>query len=204
MRILPMGPTAVLVEEVGDPAGWAVALRRIEPAGLVDVVPAARTVLVVVDDERSLEAVVASFADVGVAANATGSGDGVELGIVEIDVVYDGPDLAEVAASSGMSVDEIVARHTAATYRVAFCGFAPGFAYLTGLPAELHIPRRAAPRTRVPAGSVAIASEYAAVYPTESPGGWHLLGSTRIELFDVDRDPPAVLTPGTRVRFVAS
>ena len=100
-----------------------------------------------------------------------------------------------------MAVDAVVAAHAAATYTVAFCGFAPGFAYLTGLPAALRLPRRATPRPRVPAGSVAIAGELSAVYPTASPGGWHLLGRTDVALFDVDRDPPALLTPGTIVRF---
>ena len=120
---------------------------------------------------------------------------------VTIPVVYDGDDLDEVAAAADMSVDEVVAAHVGATYEVAFCGFAPGFGYLIGLPAQLHLPRRVTPRTRVPAGSIAIAAEYSAVYPRESPGGWHLLGSTPQSLFDVDRDPPSLLQPGTIVRF---
>jgi KipI family sensor histidine kinase inhibitor len=199
VKILPMGPAAVLVDEVDDPPGWAAAFARIRPAGVVDVVPSARTVLVVAGDERALAAAVAVFGDVCV--DPIGSDFNPH---VDIEVEYDGPDLAEVAITARMTVDEVVRRHTAATFRVAFCGFAPGFAYLTGLPPELHLPRRPTPRTRVPAGSVAIASEYSAVYPTESPGGWHLLGSTRLELFDVERDPPALLTPGTTVRFAAS
>jgi 5-oxoprolinase (ATP-hydrolysing) subunit B len=199
VKILQMGPTAVLVDDVDDPAAWAAALGRIGPAGVVDVVPSARTVLVVAGDERSLAAAVAVFEHVQ--ADPTGSGSNRH---VDIDVDYDGPDLADIATTVGMTVDDLIARHAAATFRVAFCGFAPGFAYLTGLPPELHLPRRPTPRPRVPAGSVAIASEYSAVYPTESPGGWHLLGSTRVELFDVERDPPALLTPGTTVRFVAS
>ena len=199
MKILPMGPTAVLVDEVDDPPAWAAAFARTGPVGVVDVVPAARTVLVVTGDEGSLAAAVAAFGQIRV--DQTGRESHRH---VDIDVDYDGPDLTEVASTARMTVDELVGRHTAATFRVAFCGFAPGFAYLTGLPPELHLPRRATPRTRVPAGSVAIASEYAAVYPTESPGGWHLLGSTRVELFDAERDPPALFTPGTTVRFVAS
>jgi KipI family sensor histidine kinase inhibitor len=196
---LPMGATAVLVDEIDDPVGWALAFERLDVAGVVDVVPAARTVLVVTDDEGALAAAVASFEEVriGVATERTPD-------VVEITVVYDGPDLAEVATEVGMSVDDVVTTHADATYRVAFCGFAPGFAYLSGLPTALHLARRPTPRTRVPAGSVAIASEYSAVYPTVSPGGWHLLGSTALGLFDAQRDPPALLTPGTIVRFVAT
>ena len=95
-----------------------------------------------------------------------------------------------------------MSRHSDATYRAAFCGFAPGFAYLTGLDPALQLPRRATPRTRVPAGSVAIAAGYSAVYPTTSPGGWHLVGHTDAVLFDADRDPPALIAPGTTVHFV--
>jgi KipI family sensor histidine kinase inhibitor len=120
---------------------------------------------------------------------------------VVIPVRYDGADLAAVAAATGLTVGEVVAAHCGATYRVAFCGFAPGFGYLTGLPERLHVPRRSTPRTRVPAGAVAIAAGYAAVYPRPSPGGWHLLGSTDLVLFDPDRQPPALLAPGNVVRF---
>jgi KipI family sensor histidine kinase inhibitor len=108
-----------------------------------------------------------------------------------------------VAAATGLEVAEVVDRHRRAAYRVAFCGFSPGFAYLTGLDPALHLPRRAEPRTRVPAGSVAVAGPYTAVYPRATPGGWHLLGTCGQRLWDPDADPPARLTPGTRVRFVA-
>ncbi len=118
-----------------------------------------------------------------------------------IPVEYAGDDLAEVAERGALTVDEVIDAHSGATYTVAFCGFAPGFAYLTGLPAALHLPRRATPRPRVPAGSVAIAGDLAAVYPTASPGGWHLLGRTTVGLFDPAGRPPALLTPGTKVRF---
>jgi KipI family sensor histidine kinase inhibitor len=101
-------------------------------------------------------------------------------------------------------VDDVIERHQAPTYACAFCGFAPGFAYLTGLDAALHLPRRPTPRTRVPAGSVAIAAEYSAVYPSVSPGGWHLIGRTDATLWDVERPLPAAIVPGTRVRFVAT
>ena len=123
---------------------------------------------------------------------------------IEVEVRYDGEDLESVATAAGLDVDEVVALHSAAEYVVAFCGFAPGFGYLRGLDPRLHLPRRATPRTRVPAGSVAVAAEYTAVYPRPSPGGWHLLGSTDRVMFDPDRSPPALFEPGVHVRFVAS
>lgn len=118
-----------------------------------------------------------------------------------IDVHYDGADLSLVADRLGVEPTQVVAWHTGATFRVEFFGFAPGFAYLAGLPDQLHLPRRDTPRTSVPPGSVAIASTYSAVYPRASPGGWHLIGRTDAVMFDPRRDPPALLTPGARVRF---
>lgn len=123
---------------------------------------------------------------------------------VSIDVSYDGPDLALVAAHWGCTEDEVVDRHTSLELVSAFCGFAPGFAYLAGLPEEWAVPRRPSPRPRVPAGSVALADRWCAVYPTASPGGWQLIGTTTATLWDAGRRPPALLAPGTRVRFVAS
>ena len=159
--------------------------------GVVELVPAARTVLVVGDPLPDLAPL---LADLEVAAEPAGPE-------VEIPVTYDGPDLAEVAGLTGLAEAAVVRRHAGAVYTVAFCGFAPGFGYLTGLPAELQVPRRATPRTAVPAGAVGIAGEYAGVYPRRSPGGWQLLGRTDAVLWDADRDPPALLAPGTRVRF---
>lgn len=121
---------------------------------------------------------------------------------VEIPVTYDGPDLDDVAAATGLSPAEVVRRHSSPTYTAAFAGFAPGFVYLEGLDPVLQLPRRADPRTRVPPGAVAIAAGYTAVYPRESPGGWHLLGRTDAVLFDVAAEPPALIQPGDRVRFV--
>ena len=123
--------------------------------------------------------------------------------VVEIAVRYDGEDLASVAAACGLSSAEVVDRHRATDYTCAFCGFAPGFAYLRGLDPALVLPRRATPRTRVPAGAVAIADTYTAVYPSVSPGGWHLIGSTDAPLWDATRRPPSLIRPGTIVRFVA-
>lgn len=115
---------------------------------------------------------------------------------------YDGPDLDEVAELTGLSPSEVVAAHTGCVWQAGFVGFAPGFAYLTGGDPRLVVSRRAEPRTCVPAGSVALADEFSAVYPRASPGGWQLIGRTDAVLFDVDRDPPALVPPGARVRFV--
>ena len=161
------------------------------------MVPAESTVLVVVDAAHADE--VAPLLDrVAPAPPARDLHDE-----ITIDVAYDGADLEHVAMSTGLDVGEVVRRHTAGAYTVAFCGFSPGFAYLTGLDPSLHLPRRGVPRTVVPQGSVAIAAGYGAVYPSSSPGGWHLLGSTSVSLWDPDRDPPAVLGPGRAVRFRA-
>jgi KipI family sensor histidine kinase inhibitor len=125
-------------------------------------------------------------------------------GLVRIPVVYDGPDLAEVADRSGLSAAEVIAAHTGPTWRVAFAGFAPGFAYLVGGDGRLAVPRRESPRTRVPPGSVALAAGYSAVYPRASPGGWQLIGHTDSAMWDLTRDPPALLRPGQRVQFSAA
>ena len=190
-----MGWGAALIEVADGAEARAVyaALRPLQEAGrLVEVVPAARTVLV---EGSPLPDLAALLADLPPAPDAAG-------GTVEVPVAYDGPDLADVAGLAGLPVAEVVRRHAAADYTVAFTGFAPGFGYLTGLPAELHVTRRSTPRTAVPAGSVGIAGEFAGVYPRRSPGGWQLLGRTDAVLWDADRDPPALLAPGTRVRFV--
>ncbi len=124
---------------------------------------------------------------------------------VEIPVRYggeDGPDLPDVAARMGLSPSDVIERHASATYRVLFLGFAPGFGYLGPLAPSLVLPRRATPRVRVPAGSVAIAGPYTAVYPGESPGGWHVLGRSSAPIWDPRRDSPAMLQPGGIVRFV--
>jgi KipI family sensor histidine kinase inhibitor len=120
---------------------------------------------------------------------------------VSIDVRFDGEDLAEVARLWSTDARGVVDRLVQTELHVAFCGFTPGWAYLAGLPEELAVPRRATPRPRVPAGSVGLADRYAGIYPTASPGGWHLVGHTNATLFDPDRTPPALLIPGTRVRF---
>ncbi len=196
MNCLAAGRQGLLVE-LRDPADVMrlyAELRRRRPAGIVDIVPAARTVLLTGPCARELaEALPAWPLPEPVA---------METSQLEIPVVYDGADLAEVAEGCGLSVAQLVECHAQARYRVAFCGFMPGFGYLEGLPPALHRPRRDTPRTQVPAGSVAIAGRYAGVYPRASPGGWHLLGRTALELWNPQRQPPARLSPGTSVRFV--
>ena len=197
-RILPCGPRAWLAEfgSLDEVLGAAAHLRRDLPAGVVEVVPAARTVLVVHDGSTELADVERRLAEAPVGTSDDGA-------LLEIPVRYDGVDLAEVASLAGCSVDDVIARHADATYRVAFCGFVPGFAYLTGLPTSLHVPRLTTPRPRVDPGSVAIAGEWASVYPSATPGGWRLLGHTDVVLWDDSRERPSLLVPGMRVRFVA-
>lgn len=193
MKLLPYGPHAVLAEfeDLPQVIAAAAAWRSAAWRGVTEIVPAARTVLVVHDGSFDT-----SLLTGHVSAGTVTSGDTVSLA-----VRYDGDDLEEVASATGLSVAEVIALHSGATYTVAFCGFMPGFAYMVGLPARLHLPRRATPRTRVPAGAVAIAAEFAGVYPQASPGGWHLLGHTDAVLWDDTRRPPALLAPGTTVRF---
>ena len=198
LTVTRYGDRALLVE-VPDPAAVAAVRAALEAAPLTgqrDLVPAACTVLVVLD-RRPSDLDLATLRRLSPDAPGTGPG----TAAVELPVVFDGEDLADVAGLTGRSAADVVATLTSRDLTVAFCGFAPGFGYLTGLPEDLHVPRRATPRTRVPAGSVALAGPYAGVYPQASPGGWQLVGRTDAVLFDVDRDPPALLSPGTVVRF---
>jgi KipI family sensor histidine kinase inhibitor len=205
VRLLPCGDAAVLVELDGPAAVLAAqrALVGASLAGVVDVVPAARTVLVRAAPGRLDAAAVAAAVRGGLARAPEPGGAAAPGELVEVPVVYDGEDLPEVAALTGLPVEEVVAAHTGAGWTVAFTGFAPGFGYLVGGDPRLWVPRRAQPRTRVPAGSVALAGEHSGVYPRASPGGWQLLGRTDLVVWDAERDPPALLRPGVRVRFTA-
>ncbi len=196
MRILPAGDQALLVEldDLDHVLGYYAALLADPPPDTVDLVPAARTVLVTTTGgldalRRHLLAVEPTTSDRSV-------GD-----LLEVPVVYDGADLADVAELLGCSTAEVVERHTGEEWTVAFCGFAPGFGYLTGT-ADWNIPRRSSPRTKVPVGAVGLAGEFSGVYPRESPGGWQLIGRTDLKIFDQQRDPAALFHPGRRVRFV--
>jgi KipI family sensor histidine kinase inhibitor len=205
--LLPCGEHAVLVEVGGldEVLAFAHAVREAvaaESPGLsdiVDVVPAAQTVLIIVDEDIPI----------GPTRKALAALPVVEIGqvplgeeVIEIPVRYDGPDLQEVAQLTGLSVPEIIAAHTGTDWRVAFGGFAPGFAYLSWGDQRLTVPRRQEPRTSVPAGSVGLAGEFSAIYPRSSPGGWQLIGQTDVAVFDAAREPPALLQPGMTVRFV--
>jgi len=213
MEIRPVGASALLIDlgedanrgsGLVDPAlveAWRVTLWQRRAVGeftAIDIVPGARTILVDgVADPAELAAKLPGWSPSGGEATAPGP-------IVEIPTWYDGPDVAVVARHWGVSAESVVARHQATEFHVAFGGFAPGFAYLTGLPPGLAVPRLHTPRTRVPAGSVGLADIYCGIYPTASPGGWLLIGRTDAVLFDPERDPPALLAPGVRVRFVAA
>jgi KipI family sensor histidine kinase inhibitor len=203
IRLLPAGPYAVLAEvaDVAQAQALYAALRAADGLdALVDLVPAARTVLAVARPDAEGRACLDRLPSIvdGITAGAAPPGNGPS---VRVPVRYDGPDLADTAALLGLTPDELVRRHAEADYRVAFCGFSPGFGYLVGLPPDLQVPRLPTPRTRVPAGSVGLAGEFCGVYPRESPGGWRLLGRTDTVLWDPDRQPAALLAPGTRVRF---
>ncbi|MFC7497456.1 MULTISPECIES: 5-oxoprolinase subunit B family protein [unclassified Nocardioides] len=194
MDLRPIGPAALLAEVAGPAEALALATwARSARVEAVEVVPAAETVLF--DGVPDVVALAARLR----AWTPTSEAPAGEL--VEVPVVYDGPDLEFVAEAWGTDVAGVVARHTGLEFVSAFCGFAPGFAYLAGLPCELAVPRLESPRPRVPAGSVGLAGAWCGTYPTASPGGWRLLGRTDAPLWDQDRHRPALLAPGTRVRF---
>ncbi len=199
MRFLPAGDDAFLIElrDLAETLAMLDALRAAPIAGVIEAVPAARTLLVRFDpgvtDRRALAA---ALGGVDLSVRRTQSG-----AIFDIPVIYDGEDLGDVADILGCSVKELVARHTAATYTVAFTGFAPGFAYMTCDDPTFDVPRRKSPRVRVPAGAVALGGKFCGIYPSDSPGGWQLLGRTPVMMWDADRPRAALLAPGDRVRF---
>lgn len=199
MKVRRAGDAALLVETDDQAMAHRLqaAVRAARIPGVVDVVPGAGTVLVVTEPGHcDLDRLAGALPALPLPESSAS-----EVAPVTITVDYDGEDLEEAASLTGLSRDELIARHAAGSYTVAYLGFAPGFAYLTGLDPVLHLPRLETPRTVVPAGSVAIAGPYAAVYPAASPGGWRLLGRTDVTLWDTHREPPSALQPGTRVRF---
>ena len=198
---------AVLLEYPGEPdaeanraaVAVAAALAQRRPAGLLDAIPGARTLLVLFDpdvlDHPAAEELLLGIEPVEKSA---------EQRTVRLPALYGGdagPDLEPLARRAGLSAEEVVRLHAAADHRVAFLGFAPGFPYMTGAPRALAAPRLATPRVRVPAGSIAVADGYTGIYPTESPGGWHLIGRIAQRLFDPAAAPPSLLQPGDRVVF---
>jgi KipI family sensor histidine kinase inhibitor len=176
---------------------------------VLDVVPAARTLLVTTSSESALAtlrvdlaALLRAQAIQGGLAIREGRGPGSVT--IEIPVHYDGPDLEDVSELTGLTVGEVIAAHTGRPWRVAFGGFAPGFAYLAEGDPRLNVPRRSTPRTVVPAGAVGLAGPFSGIYPRPSPGGWQLLGHTDLALWETERQPPALLQPGYYVRFVVA
>ncbi|WGL53926.1 allophanate hydrolase subunit 1 [Nocardioides sp. BP30] len=191
----PYGKRAALADvesamQAAALADWARAAVRAGRLEVEDIVPAARTVLFDGVDLRGLDELLAGWEPRSAAM--TGA-------LVEVPVRFDGPDLADVAERWGVAADEAVGRLTSVELTSAFCGFAPGFAYLAGLPEELAVPRLTSPRERVAPGSVGLAGSWCGIYPSASPGGWRIVGHTDAVLWDVDREPPALLAPGTRV-----
>ena len=200
MRILPSGSVSLLLEldDLDEVLAMYAALVQDPPHGVLDIVPAALTVLLVIDpSQTSLSEVQRETLIVTPLYDRRKTGE-----LVEIPVTYDGADLEDTAQLLGYDVPELVRRHTAEEWTVAFCGFAPGFGYLTSETQEWDIPRRSSPRTKVPPGSVALAGRFSGVYPRESPGGWQIIGRTDVAMFDLAREPAALLRPGNRGRFV--
>src|SRR5882757_2047421 len=199
------GDRALLLEfgSTAEVLAWTDAVRQAELLGVVDIVPASRTVLIKLARPRYQAPTRQRLDTLRITAEALSEAATPHDGRpdIEIAVVYDGADLDEVARLTGMTTAQVIAAHTGTVWQVGFGGFAPGFAYLVGgigVAERLNVPRQSEPRTTVPAGSVALAGEFSAIYPRESPGGWQLIGSTSIDtaaLWDIDRDPPALLRP---------
>lgn len=202
--VLDYGDQALLVQcgSTAEVLAWVDTLRAAALPGVLDIVPAARTVLVKLDGPRYQGVVHHRLRKLRVAPDSPPAGP--RSADIVIDVVYDGPDLAEVAALTGLTTAQVINAHTATLWRVGFTGFAPGFAYLVDGDPRLHVPRRSEPRTSVPAGSVALAGEFGAIYPRQSPGGWRLIGHTDVVLWDLQRPNPALLTRGMWVQFRAA
>ncbi|MED5811351.1 allophanate hydrolase subunit 1 [Mycolicibacterium sp. 050232] len=198
------GDQALLLEfdSTADVLAWTATLTAAQLLGVLDIVPASRTILIKLADPRYQAPTRQRLSKLRLQPGAapvrpTGRPD------VTIDVVYDGADLDDVATLTGLTPAQVIAAHTGTPWQVGFMGFAPGFAYLVGGDERLQVPRRAEPRTSVPVGAVALAGEFSGIYPRQSPGGWQLIGRTDAVLFDVHRDNPALLTPGTWVQFRA-
>lgn len=201
MKVLAYGDRALMVEvdTIDEVIAWTSALGDAEFPGVLDIIPGARTVLLVADGPEHLPRLRKAIGALSPDTTATVSDGHAE--VVEVPVVYDGADLDDVGRLTGLSTEEVVAAHTGQEWKVAFGGFAPGFAYLVGGDNRLEVPRRDESRTRVPAGAVGLAGEFSGIYPRTSPGGWQLLGHTDLPMWDATRDPPALLRPGCLVQF---
>ena len=196
-RLLDYGSNAVLLECADLTDALSVQpLIKTQIEQITEIIPGARTLMLRLTEPLSP-------ADRKTLLTLPGQAQSVadqESVVIEVD--YSGPDLEEVSSFTGLSAEEVVAAHTGQLWTVAFCGFAPGFGYLHGEDERLRVPRRSTPRTKVPPGAVGLADEWSGIYPRSGPGGWQLIGRTDAPLWDLDRDPPALLVPGTRVRFV--
>lgn len=210
--IFDYGDHALLLQcdSTAEVLAWTDALQAAALPGVVDIVPASRTVLVKLDGPR-LQGVTRHrlrklrvARDTDAAATTPADRPDNRVSDLVIDVIYDGPDLAEVADLTGLTTAQVINAHTATPWRVAFSGFAPGFAYLIDGDPRLRVPRRPERRASVPAGSVALAGEFSGIYPRRWPAGWQIIGHTDAVLWDIDRPNPALLTPGMRVRFRAA
>lgn len=199
--VLDYGDQALLLQfdSTAEVLAWAAALRETAMPGVLDIVPAARTVLLKLDGPRRQSAIRRRLRELRVTRDAVATVPRGEATV--IDVVYDGADLAEVADRTGLTTAQVIEAHSATPWQVGFCGFAPGFAYLVGGDPRLVVPRRSEPRSAVPAGAVGLAGEFTGIYPRRSPGGWQLIGHTDAALWDIDRPEPALLTPGIWVQF---
>jgi len=197
-RLLAYGEQALLVEcsDLDEALGLLAALQRRPMEAVEEIVPGARSLLL------RLRRPLTHREERDIAERECADPVGEAASEVEIEVDYDGEDLDEVAELIGLSPEEVVSTHTGQSWTVGFCGFAPGFAYLRGEHDRLRVPRRATPRTRVPAGSVGLADQWSGVYPRRGPGGWQLIGHTDRAVWDLRREPPALLRPGAVVRFV--
>lgn len=200
MRFLPLNYTNFIVElkDLDETLALLSALQAAPLPGIKEMIPAARTLMI------GFAADITTAEDLAWKISKFNLTQPIQRDdrIVEVPVDYNGEDLPEVAGITGLSVQEIIRRHTERDYMVAFCGFAPGFGYLVGGDPALQVPRRKTPRTRIPAGSVGLAGNFSGVYPQISPGGWQIIGTTPVKMWDITRTPPAYFQPGYRVRFI--
>jgi KipI family sensor histidine kinase inhibitor len=197
-RLLPYGDRGLLLEcaDLVETTGVLRALHLLDLPEVAELVPGARTIFLRCDAPLGPQRR-EQLLTLPPVPPSTRTAD-----LVEVAVRYDGEDLAEVADHLGLTSDQVIAAHTGQRWTVGFCGFAPGFGYLLGEDDRLRVPRRDRPRTSVPAGAVGLADVWSGIYPRRGPGGWQLIGRTERQLWDLDRQPPALLSPGTTVRFV--